>query len=123
MKVKKPVNKDKLNGATGDTARNAVWDLSELYSSPDDKKLAADLKLGVKLAADFNKKYCGKAGSDKFSVDSMHKALVEYENVMEIANKTIQYAHLLFSLDTSSQKAKALLGKAEEVCADIDNDT
>jgi len=77
-----------------------VWDLSDLYASPDSPKLRADLDWADAAARAFKDRYTGKIASSPGSV--LAEAIAEYERIEEVTGRVMSYAQLLFSSDNSS---------------------
>ncbi len=77
-----------------------VWDLSDLYASPDSPKLQADLDWADAAARAFKDRYTGKIGSS--SGGALAEAIAEYERIEEVTGRVMSYAQLLFASDNSS---------------------
>jgi len=74
-----------------------AWDLSDLYASPQDPKLAADLdRAGIDAKA-FRAAHEGKVGS--LSGDALAAAIAAYEAIEEVLGRAMSYAQLVFSGD------------------------
>ncbi len=77
-----------------------VWDLTDLYASPTDPKVARDLKSLSKKASEFAKAYAGKIG--KLAPDAFAQAIAEYERLQDGIGKLASYAQLLYASDMSA---------------------
>ena len=84
-----------------DTAAGAeslpVWDLSDLYASPDDPRLAADLARADTQAKAMEQRLAGKLAD--LPGDALAAAIAEYEGVEEVLGRAVSYAQLVFSGD------------------------
>lgn len=75
------------------------WDLADLYASPDDPALAADLDRAERDARAFNKRWRGRlaaAGGRAF-----RRAIESYEAISETVARAESYAQLLHAGDLS----------------------
>jgi oligoendopeptidase F len=61
------------------------WDLSDLYSAPTDKKLAADIALLREYAHNFKTKYEGHV--ENLNGDELGQAIADYEEIIELSTK------------------------------------
>ncbi|MFL5319225.1 MAG: M3 family oligoendopeptidase [Myxococcaceae bacterium] len=95
------------------------WDLSDMYSSPEDSGLHDDLGRARGLADAFAEKYRGKVAS--LGPGELHQALIAFEKLMEAVYRPQIYTSLLFSQNTADEKAQALLNKAREASTDTFN--
>jgi oligoendopeptidase F len=77
------------------------WDLTDFYSSTEDKKIAADLK---KIAAE-TKKFVAEFGGKVFELDAsqLFNSIERYEEISERIGKISSYAQLLYASDLSNQ--------------------
>jgi len=76
------------------------WDLKDFYSSPKDKKIAADLKKISLLTAQFSKKYL--QAISKLTAPQLAKAIAEYEILSEEISKISSYSYLVYASDLSN---------------------
>ncbi|WP_407927529.1 M3 family oligoendopeptidase [Belnapia mucosa] len=76
-----------------------VWDLSDLYASPEDPKLTADLDgadaAGKAFAARFSSRLGGLSG------DALAEAIGEYERIEEVLGRAMSYGQLIFAGDAT----------------------
>ncbi len=77
-----------------------VWDLSDLYDSPESPALQADLQAVEAAARAFKDTYTGKLATSPGAV--LATALAEYERIEEALGRVMSYAQLLFSSDNSN---------------------
>ncbi len=95
------------------------WDLTDLYSSPDDARLGDDMGRSSALADELAAKYRGKMAS--LEPAELAQAIARYEEMMELAYGPQLYAQLLFSGQTNDEKAQELLGRAREATTEAFN--
>ena len=89
-----------------------VWNLGDLYSSINSRKILKDLNLIEKLSKSFSKKYEGKV--TKLSAIKLFKAIEEIEKIDEIMDKILSYAHLLVSENIENEKNKIFFQQMQE---------
>jgi oligoendopeptidase F len=76
-----------------------VWDLSDLYASPDDPKLTADLDRAEAEGKALAAKYAGQLGS--VSGDGLAEAIATYERIEEILGRAMSFGQLIFAGDAT----------------------
>ena len=89
-----------------------VWNLGDLYSSINSRKILKDLNLIEKLSKSFSKKYEGKV--IKLSAIKLLKSIEEIEKIDEIMDKILSYAHLLVSENIENEKNKIFFQQMQE---------
>ena len=89
-----------------------VWNLGDLYSSINSRKILKDLNLIEKLSKSFSKKYEGKV--TKLSAIKLYKAIEEIENIDEFMDKILSYAHLLVSENIENEENKIFYQQMQE---------
>ncbi|WP_183265090.1 M3 family oligoendopeptidase [Acidocella aromatica] len=89
---------DGLAGGTGGTLPD--WDLRDLYASPEDPRIAADLAATQARAEAFSARYAGQLAG--LSGAELAEAVGEYEALQEAMGRLSSYAQLLFAADSSS---------------------
>ncbi|MHB8877225.1 MAG: M3 family oligoendopeptidase [Myxococcaceae bacterium] len=102
------------------TQTSLRWNLGDLYESPDDPRLSRDLERGAKLAEDFAKAHRGRIAS--MSPAELARAFRSFEELMELAYRPQLFASLLFSGDTVSEKAQALLDRTRQATTESFNE-
>ena len=102
--------------ATG-LGRLPEWNLADLYKSPDDKALKADIEASRRDARAFEKKYQGKLA--KLSGSRLAAAIVEYERIDEVLSRIMSYAGLLYSADMSDAKSARFMQSMQEAVTGI----
>lgn len=101
-------------------AKDAHWDLAELYNGPDDPRISADLERSMARARKLQADYKGRA-LEELSPSGFLTALQEYEALQEEGLKPLLYASLLFSENTQNEESKALRQKAQEHWNTLEN--
>ena len=84
-------------GAAPGGAALPVWDLGDLYRSPEDPALAAELEAAETEAKGFAARNAGKLGA--MDGAALATAIAEYERIEERLGKSMSYAQLVFSGD------------------------
>ncbi len=92
------------------------WDLSDLYASPTDPKLEADLAQALERAKAFEAAYKGKVTA--LEPAAFAAMMRELERNEEDAAKPEVYAYLLHSQDTQDPAAGRLLARVREAAAE-----
>ncbi len=100
--------------------QTVIWDLSDLYQSPDDPIWTQDLKRALERANQFQAAY-KKADISSLGAEDLFPALKEYESIQEEGLKPFLYASLLFSEDSQNNRYKALLQQAKEQWNQLEN--
>ena len=103
----------------GGPAAGVRWDLSDLYASPEDPRIEADLAQAQAAAQRFAERHRG--GVARLSADALALALTELEAMSELAARPAIYAQLLFAADTSVPRHGALMQRVQERASEIRN--
>lgn len=102
-----------------------VWNLADLYSSPDAPEVKADLALAGDAAADFNKRYKGQvaalAASGSGGAELAH-AIGLYEEIEDRLGRLISYAGLLYAQDNTNPAHAKFYGDIQERVTTISTD-
>ena len=94
-----------------------IWNLGDLYESPNSKKLRDDLRnLGI-ITKKFEKKYNNKVTN--LSSEKLLKAIIELEKIDIKMDKIMSYAHLLVAEDGNNEKNKIFYQKMQEKITSI----
>ena len=101
---------------TADTIR---WDLSDLFSGIDDPTITPLLNSARTRSNDFVALYKGKLAT--LSPAQLATGFKELEIIMTPLYKLSQYAHLVYSVDTSDDAVKAFVSKIDEDESEIGN--
>lgn len=103
---------DKVTGA-----EKITWNLSDLYSSPDDPALQEDKRNVRSLADHYSEKYKGRVA--ELSAAEHAESLKEYEKIVQLAGKIGSYAQLIWSTNTEDPALGKLLQDARELGSEI----
>ncbi|HEQ78862.1 MAG TPA: M3 family oligoendopeptidase [Euryarchaeota archaeon] len=96
-------------------AKDIRWDLSDLYKSPDDPQLEADLKEAETRLKAFSQKYRGKlTGENILTAQELREAVEESERIIGLVMRGLDYSDLAFSENTQDPKRGALAQKMRE---------
>ncbi|MDR9417060.1 MAG: M3 family oligoendopeptidase [Gracilimonas sp.] len=98
-------------------AEHIHWDLSDLYESNDDPRLAKDKKLILKEADAFAKKYRGNVQG--LSAAAFKEMLDEYEKILDTSGKIGSFAYLQWSTDTGNTEYGKLVAETNELSSEI----
>jgi oligoendopeptidase F len=97
-------------------AETVRWDLSDLYTGPEDPRIEETLARELERAQGFEANYRGKvAALEPKPFAAMMRELAEYE---ESAARPEVYAYLLHSQDTQDHAAGRLLARVREASAE-----
>jgi oligoendopeptidase F len=94
-----------------------VWDLSDLYPSPDSPALKADLDQADAAARAFKEQYAGTLASR--DGDGIAAAIAAYERIQETLGRIMSYAQLRFSADNASAENGQFYQTMSERVTDI----
>jgi len=100
-------------------AAGVRWDLSDLYASPSDPALEADLDRALAGARDFERAYRGRVASQ--SAHALALAVDALETLNEPVTRALSFASLLFAGDTADPRHGALLQRVQERASEIRN--
>ncbi len=95
------------------------WNLGDLYASAEDLHLASDLTSAGAMAEAFAARYRGRVAM--LSAAELAEALQQFEQLVDRAYRPSLYASLLFSGQTSDEKAQALLNLAQQTTTESFN--
>lgn len=97
------------------------WDLSDIYKSPQDPKIEADLKKYKKNTHAFNKKYKGHLS--QLDAQEFLKALKEKEKNCIIARRLSAYAYLNMVTQLNNQEATSFYQSISESLTEYGKET
>ncbi len=105
------------------TARGGLpeWNLADLYRSPQDPAIKADLAWAAKRARAFEKKLQGKLA--KLDGKALGAAIAEYEAIVERLYKLMSYAGLLSAAHVTDPKVSRFRQDMQERVSDISTTT
>lgn len=95
--------------------QNANWDLSYLYNSISDPRIAKDISYATKLANDFRQKYKGKLSHHNLLI-----AILHYEQIINICWKISSYSSLYVSTHQNDKKALSFDQSISEWSANLE---
>ncbi|MFN8475878.1 MAG: M3 family oligoendopeptidase [Anaerolineae bacterium] len=106
------------------SATGVRWDLSDLFSGPDDPRLAADLERVTQDAAAFAAAYRGKIETDNGpSAETLLAALKSLGSLEDLSARIGYFAHLAFEADTQDNEIRNLLQRVEQRLTQVENTT
>ena len=94
-----------------------IWNLGDLYESPNSKKLRDDLSNLSIITKKFEKKYNNKVIN--LSSEKLLKAIIELEKIDIKMDKIMSYSHLLVAEDGNNEKNKIFYQKMQEKITSI----
>ncbi len=100
-------------------AAGVAWDLTDLFSSPDDPKIEASWAEAHRAADAFAAKYRGKPAIGALTPAELAAAIAELENLAQQASKPAIYANLVFSANTSDPKNGAFMQAQMEKASEV----
>jgi oligoendopeptidase F len=98
-------------------AEEVLWDLSDLYTSPDDPALENDQNTLKSLAGRFSDNYKGKVAALKPA--EFAQAMHDYEEIIQLAGKIGSYSQLIWSTNTEDPALGKLLQQSRELSSEI----
>jgi oligoendopeptidase F len=100
-------------------AAGVCWDLSDLYTGPDDPAIEADLDRALERASDFADRHRDAVAG--LSAADLGIAIDELESLNEPVVRAACYSQLLFAADTSDPRHGALMQRVQERISEIKN--
>src|SRR5262245_13531422 len=107
--------------ASGPAAPGVRWDLSGLYKSSSDPKLAADLETARQKALAFESQYKSFFEPAKASSLPLADLLRDYKEIVILLTKPGVYTHLSFAEQTDDPARAAFMQKTQVTLTDIQN--
>src|SRR5450759_1179196 len=102
-------------------SENVIWDLSALYASLGDPRIAHDMKAVRRDAAALATEYRGRVAAGKISPAELRKFMVEEERISSATGRLGEYAELMLTTDNLDEGAKSLVMKMQELGSGISN--
>ncbi len=99
------------------TASDIRWDLSDLFSSPQDPLIAKTLTQSAVRADTFVSTYKGNLST--LQASSLRLAYQELESILSPLYRVSQYVQLVYAIDTTDEFVKALVSSVEDSESDI----
>lgn len=110
------------SGAVEKSAAGVAWDLSALFSGPDDPALERALQQAAADAEAFAARYRGTINTPAgVSAGHLLTALREAEALQDAIVRISAYASLLFAADTSQEAHRTLMQRVEEQATALRN--
>ncbi|TVQ67672.1 MAG: M3 family oligoendopeptidase [Balneolaceae bacterium] len=109
------MNQQKEKSVSG--AEKVLWDLSDLYSSPDDPALERDRKKVLKVSEQFADRFRGRVGS--LEPVEFADALTQYEEILSLIGRIGSYAYLSWSTATDNPSLGKQLQQANELGSEV----
>lgn len=115
-----PAGQDGVRAAEDQTSGQATvvpdvhWDLSDLFSSPDDPRIQETLDSVLVRAEEFQRAYRGTINAGDLTAQRLFDSLTEYESIETAASKPLSYASLLYSTNTAEPALGAFLQRMRE---------
>ncbi len=102
-----------------------VWNLSDLYKSPDALEVKADVAAATNAAAAFNKRYKGRIAALAASPEGgaeLAGAIEAFEEIEDRLGRLISYAGLLYAQDNMNPAHAKFYGDMQERITTISTD-
>jgi oligoendopeptidase F len=93
-------------------AEEVGWDLSDLYDSPDDPKLEAELDDAKQATEAFRSRYYGKVA--ELDAGALAEAVAERERIESMVDRAMTFAQLRFSTNMADPQRGALVQRIQE---------
>ena len=93
-------------------SENVRWDLSDLYTGPEDPAINTDLDKADELARTLSESYRGRL--ERLSAGELESFLRSYEAILELSGRVGTYAYLYWSTNAEDPARGALLQRATE---------
>jgi oligoendopeptidase F len=93
-------------------AEEVAWDLSDLYSGPDDPAIERDMQEAEHDAARFRERYHAKVAT--LAAAELAEAIVERERIESVFTRVGYFAHLNFATNMADPERGALVAKVNE---------
>lgn len=97
------------------------WNLTDLYTGPDDPGVNEDLTWAESEAKKFHAAYAGKLST--LNGDELGHAIAAYEAILERLHRVISFAQLRFAADISDLERGRFLQTTQEKINDISSET
>ena len=97
---------------TNNLGKLPIWKLSDLYDSPNAKKISEDLKFIEYRSKKFAKTFEGKIRN--LNPSKLYLAIVDLEKIDERMDKIISYAHLLYAENMEKESNKIFFQQMQE---------
>ena len=112
----------RASAARPDLGPMPVWNLGDLYPSPNSKEVHADLKKATDEAKAIQERYRGKLAELAKDGAALAEPVVRYEALSDTLGKLGSYAGLLYAADTSNPEYAKFYGDIQEKLTAITTD-
>ena len=110
--MKKKQNKTTKNRISNLKKDLPIWNLSDLYPSIKSNKINIDLNKIYKFSKNFEKKYEGNI--IKLNSKNLLKAIIELEEIDELMDRILSFAHLLVAENVNHENNKIFFQQMQE---------
>lgn len=105
---------------TTELAKGIMWDLTDLYKSPEDPQIEQDLKAAEEKALAFEKRFKPAfQNPNTLSASTIQFLLQDFKEIVKLVRKPAVYSHLKFAEKTNQSGAGAFLQKIQVRTTDI----
>ncbi len=95
------------------------WDLSALFSGPNDPEIDRVWREAMESARSFAKRYRGKIASGQIDANGLASAIGELEEIAQEAAKPMNFAELVFAADMADPAHGAFLQRQRERATEL----
>lgn len=99
------------------SADGVAWDLSDLYAGPRDEQIEGDLASARNQAEAFRVRYEGRVG--ELDAAGIGEALRQLEDLAELSDRPLIFAHLAHAADSSNPANGALVARTAEANSQV----
>jgi len=99
-------------------AEEVAWDLSDLYTDPDDPKLDEEIARAERSGQAFRERYHGKVA--ELDAHGLAAAVAELERIESAIDRAVTYAHLRFATNMGDPTRGALVARLQERAAALE---
>jgi len=116
------MRKDLVLAESPASANGVTWDLSDLYSGPDDPMIETDLAEAQSDAVEFATAFRGLLGGQAgITAEQLVGGVTRLEALYDRIGKVSSYAHLLYAANTADNVIRDLLQKVEQHVTTLHN--
>ncbi len=104
------------------SAAEVIWDLSPLFRSPDDPRIAETLASLASRATEFDRRWRGSISAPGGpSASRLREGLAEMESILDEAYRLGSYAQLVYAADTTQDAHRSLVQQVQEALTALQN--
>ncbi|MFX1323486.1 MAG: M3 family oligoendopeptidase [Promethearchaeota archaeon] len=104
------------------TEKEIAWDLTEIYSAPDDPKITKTIEKLSKLATELIKDYKGHINSKEFTPQKLFELIKKQEDFQADIDELDLYKNRLYSGNMTIPESEALKNRVEDFTTKISKD-